>query len=364
MCGKFWGGPFCLLLIFIRCSAFGQSSQRQRPHERFDVPGPPVTTAMANAAYIHTLAKLRAANRNQSCSEFPRERCVDGLFTAPFPPALASSDLEPGQTWKNPAEISSLISDDDFSWAPSDSVAGSAGLLQKYRSLANSGMLFACEGPEIKTANRDCKFISYSSSQPNLLISCFVDEPNDPPEGCAPLALSEFGRDWISIRTKEPEEIGGPADDYQLQIFSTNRSMTTRILDALAAGFSLSPLTLRISSLADGVKGVSEYRASQVLNGWREYVVVRTSIDNVVCVDGAVSDSARGNPSLRSPYCLQYNFQMWINRQNTTISSDWHRPSETQEKVYQHAIETVLHERLSHLCATPLWRTDNILRCD
>lgn len=172
-----------------------------------------------------------------------------------------------------------MVPEDEFSWAPADAVSNARELIQRYRMLANTGALFGCEGAE----EHACSFITSASSQPNLLLACYVAETGDPPAGCAPLMLSDGGKEWIAIFTQEADDIGGPADDYVLQILARRSGLEPKIIDLVYEGLHSPPLGLRVSFSPSGysmVKGLSEYRASPVFPGWREYVIVRVDLDS------------------------------------------------------------------------------------
>lgn len=352
------------LPLILGCSAFCQDgySHRARKDERFEARRGEVTAEAAKAAYLRTLSNLKAAPSNDVCQERQRERCGDRLYATPFPPALSSSDLASRSGWKNPDEIRDLVPEGYFSWAPVETVAGANDLIKQYRLLANSGTLFACAGD----GEHECNFITSATSQPNLLVVCYVEERDDPPSGCSPLLLSDGGRQWIAIVSRRSGEEGGPADDYLIQILTRGPGLEPKILNLLAQGLSSSTLGLRVSASTGGfagLKGLSEYRASSVLPGWREYVVLRIDVDQVLCVEDPTSPTNKGAPS-PYPYCLRYSSQLWVNRQNSDSPSDWHRPSDAQEKSYELNVARTIRQSLNQLCAAPSWRTENILRCD
>ena len=121
-----------------------QPNQRARKIERFEPREGTLRIAAIHAAWERTMSKLKAADPSKPCSEFPRERCVDGHFKPPFPAALKATDFPRGSNWKNPDRIRYLLEENRYSWAPIEMVAGGKELLQSYRRQAASGNLFGC----------------------------------------------------------------------------------------------------------------------------------------------------------------------------------------------------------------------------
>ena len=332
-----------------------------------------VTSKSVRVSYKKTLDGLKTA-RNSDCVYYPKDRCIGSLLKPPFPAILGRDQLRRESQFfypdgsANPEKMNKAAISPYVSWAPSNVVQQGSSLISLYKEMATSRLLFACDSSEL--SKLFCQYITYTASPSGIVFSvCTVPwdrADRNPPLRCVPVGFKEAaGDEWIVILSQEELGTGGPRDDFSLLILTQTvlpkNSLGTFIKKALTSP----PLGLDVSTLISGIKGLSEYRDSKVLPSWREFARVNVSWEEDCDYKGV--GQIRGKPldNLKSAhaYCIDYSCQLWVNLQNTSKPSDWSKPSEIQERLYERAVGKALKQNLSSLCSAPIWESSETMRC-
>ncbi len=346
---------FLVVMLMGECYALDSPAV---PNQRFELTDQH-SAESALESYNKTFKELQG-DKSTACSfgTDPTYRCVSGIggqtYLPPFPFAL------PSQMPSGPEHVG------QFSWAPVTEVRDGPKILAQWRELAKAGSFFDCK-------DYLCMIVVHSLSADQdaqeTLDECTIFRANGivgAPRHCTQIAILTSDRAWIKVVTgyvSGAAEIGLPDTTLEIvgklpttgeSLFSGDHKLPvslTSVLTATAKALSLPPLRLITQHNGDtSVLGIASYRLSPILSGWRELLTVRVDVSDL---------SWEPIPAVG----VTISTTLYVNRQNTDRTEDWHLPAPSQEEAYLAAIRTNLKEPLESLCKRFEWSDSDTLVC-
>lgn len=325
-----------LLLIGIPCHA---------ETKQYTIPRSPsllriLTEVAANEKFIESKrGEWEASKRECSIGSEVRIPCVreeEGaiFFVSKFPVADPRREYPRGmESFDGWLQLTDEILDADES-------------IRQWEAAANNGDYLECR-------ESDCLSV-VSTRNPQGLALCSTSVAgtvSGAPEHCRQVYVVSADARWIRVvigaLLPAPPVGAGGRKDLEFKLVDVEESVVPTLRKEIKLSFSQKPLRLSFnSSESTSVTGVVDGLASEVLRGWREQMTVRVDIykkdSNVKVV---VSST------------------VYLNRQNTESSEDWHQPTILQTAQYVEAMKNSTYLGINASCLGSLEDTSRGWKC-
>ncbi len=294
----------------------------------------------------------------QVMAGFKTRGILEFLFLPPFPVE------PPKKAHENHKDNIPLVA-----WVPVSEVNGGVEVSERWRSSAYRDTPLTCEGP-------DCLriFSVFYAGMPNdtsMLASCWVktfSKIEGLPVRCQPLLVDTeemtFVRAVVALLGIVKGETSGMPDS-DLYIIPGDLPIEAQdLVVAFEKELLGEKWRLKTERYGLNVYATSGIRNSLVLPGWREQLTISVAAAayDPTCTMGL---RTRDNRS----HCLGLigTTTLYVNKQNTHQSSDWHLPSPAQGAEYADKLTDRMRDLLESFCAkhdrSPTWTNPRTLKC-
>ena len=323
------------VLFFACLVAYGTEAQkRAHPAERYE---PSVQTLLGVAPATSYRQYLRELEQ----TEGPIVPCWD---SEPDNPRFCKGA---NNRYVVPPLVPGIFPDAD-SWVPVTEFRGGTAQLRRWVADALSGAIDCGE-------YQDCSFFGFGRV-PNgfpaeyLLLHCSIAADvavDGPPNECViAAALSENGNYLAAYTCGDCGSGAGGEEDFRFRLLLPSVDDLLAVRTAVQRSFE--SLGLETLFKNTGVLGRAKYRASPVIQGWRDYITVRAffeETDNPRLVELAVATT------------------IYVNRQNTDRPDDWHLPTDQQQSAYVAQLSASLKRQLATMCPRGSWSDAETFFC-
>lgn len=241
------------------------------------------------------------------------------------------------------------------------------GLLQlaRYRTMAKSNML-SCDQSNDKLAPRNCKiivtgFIMNSNKKAVLACSLIrIQQSIGPPIDCVPLSFSTpEGENWILANITEQKKLKQDVpffsehEDYQIDQRATLTEIIASFLRQNPPGMEVGVQCYAGSMTVDAIQ---QFRASPILQGWREWSQIRFQISLLKnAIMRAESLDAFISPKWehlwsRGDAIIDLTTTLYVSKNNSVDLAEWHMPTQQQLALYIKYFSNALTAKVGKLC--------------
>jgi hypothetical protein len=240
-------------------------------------------------------------------------------------------------------------------WVPVDEVRDGARTFGEWERSVVSGTVFNCRGMTCSTLVQVLvpgQGIDESSYAVCTVVR--IEGQNGAPESCEQIAV-RMGTDiWLSAVTGSEysqASVGRPEFAYRLRGGPPRYRAPSKsaIADELKKALHDAPLSFRVDGGQDSVTAVAAFRASPILNGWRE----------IVTIEVLLKDLNETPPGVG----LVLNATVVVNRQNTPRQEDFHLPNDQQQELYLWRLRSTIDAAIRNLCRSVVELDSNEFSC-